>query len=37
MQRLDLPEVLSVLKGGEANFSFCDFEPIFLHEFLPKS
>ena len=26
-----------MIKGGEANFSFCDFEPIFLHEFLPKS
>ena len=25
------------IKGGEANFSFCDFEPNFLHEFLPKS
>ena len=28
---------LELIKGGEANFSFRDFKPDFLHQYLLKS
>ena len=30
-------EIMIKLKGGEANFSFRDFKPDFLHQYLLKS
>ena len=37
LSSLNLSWLDIILKGGGANFSFRDFEPNFLHEFLPKS